>query len=215
SERGRLLTARREDLAEETIDLRGPPQNKIMTSLRDGKGWSRPADGEDLVPGAMNMDQGSGDRLVPPVQDRVHRPGDKPVVPGADHFAHDLPVPASHRQPELGRGKEFHHLRRDQFGEPEPMRMAVIGRELGRNWHAADDNGADRMASVCNFGCHDAAEGKADQDKWRLQVDLARESTGVSRERLLLFGRDPVDVPDFISWRKNDVGEEPVVRADA
>lgn len=72
----------------------GVAQNEGMWRFWNNIRGFGAADGENLVPGAVDMDQGVGGQGVFPFQYGIDGPGYKVGVAGPDDFAHDLSVAA-------------------------------------------------------------------------------------------------------------------------
>lgn len=114
----------------------------------------------------------------------------------------------------LDGGQEFHQGGRSQFREPQAIGEEIIGRKVGGNRNAADDDGAHGLIGFSDLHGHNAAERKADQYKGLAAVDLASQASGVGGEGLFLAGWDPMDVVGLKSLRQADVCEKAIVCAD-
>jgi hypothetical protein len=49
-------------------------------------------DGENFVPGAVDVEKRPGHFVIPPIDDGIDGPGDESVVALRDHIPHDLKI---------------------------------------------------------------------------------------------------------------------------
>ena len=158
-------------------------------------GWIGEADGKYLVAGAVDVEEGLGDRGVLPFEDGGEGPADEVIVAGADDVHHELAVGGgAHEQTMLYGCSGFEEGGGDEFAEAEPARHAVIAREMRGDGDATYNDGAGGLEVFGHFDGHDAAERKADEGEGFAGVDLLGEPDGVVGEFFVVVRGDPVDI---------------------
>jgi hypothetical protein len=195
------LLDREEYFVEEVSDGFGVADEEHVSGFWDDMGWGGEADGEDLVAAAMDMVEGLGGGVVPPLQYGDEGPVDETVIAGADHLPHK---PAS-RGGARPYGVFDDHAQFEEAGRYESFELKGAGDtikswEVVGNGDAADEDRANRRKAFGHFHCHDAAEGEACEDKRFSCVDLFYEPVGVIAKLFFFYGGYPVNIGGFVAF---------------